>query len=104
LHSFMDIIIILDLPPGTLKSFLSGRISYAMQLGGPSVVVDTACSSSLVAIYQGVRALLASDCDAAIVGGVNIISSPDVSITSFLYSQHSTCHFSYSLDSTGATS
>ncbi|ESK95806.1 polyketide synthase [Moniliophthora roreri MCA 2997] len=66
--------------PGTLKSFLSGRISYALQFGGPSIVVDTACSSSLVAVYQGVRALLNSDCDAAIVGGVNIISSPDLFI------------------------
>ncbi|KAJ7439083.1 putative polyketide synthase [Mycena latifolia] len=63
---------------GTLRAFLSGRISYAMQLGGPSVVVDTACSSSGVALYQGVRALMNGDCDAALVGGVNIVSSPDM--------------------------
>ncbi|KAG5652522.1 Type I Iterative PKS, partial [Sphagnurus paluster] len=64
--------------PGTLKAFLSGRISYAMQLGGPSLVVDTACSSSIVAVYQGARALMNRDCDSALVGGVNIISSPDM--------------------------
>lgn len=58
---------------------MSGRISYAMQLGGPSVVIDTACSSSTVAVYQGARALMNRDCDAALVGGVNVISSPDVS-------------------------
>lgn len=65
---------------GTLKAFLSGRISYAMQLSGPSIVLDTACSSSSVAIYQGCRALMNGDCNAALVGGVNVITSPDVSI------------------------
>ncbi|KAG6855991.1 Type I Iterative PKS [Tephrocybe sp. NHM501043] len=64
--------------PGTLKAFLSGRISYAMQLSGPSIVVDTACSSSNVALYQGARALMNRDCDSALVGGVNIITSPDM--------------------------
>lgn len=63
---------------GTLKAFLSGRISYAMQLSGPSVVIDTACSSSAVAFYQGARALINRDCNAALVGGVNIVSSPDM--------------------------
>ncbi|SJL00722.1 related to polyketide synthase modules and related proteins [Armillaria ostoyae] len=63
---------------GTLKAFLCGRLSYSMQLSGPSIVVDTACSSSGVAVYQGARALMNRDCNAAIVGGVNVISSPDM--------------------------
>ncbi|KAI0051416.1 polyketide synthase [Auriscalpium vulgare] len=63
---------------GTLRAFLSGRISYAMQLGGPSVVIDTACSSSLVAIYQACRALMNGDCTSAMAGGVNVVSSPDM--------------------------
>ncbi|KAJ7160342.1 putative polyketide synthase [Mycena filopes] len=63
---------------GTLRAFLSGRISYALRLGGPSMVVDTACSSSSVALYLGARALQSGDCDAALVGGVNIISGPDM--------------------------
>ncbi|KAH7919227.1 putative polyketide synthase [Leucogyrophana mollusca] len=63
---------------GNLKGFLSGRISYAMQFGGPSVVVDTACSSSIVAIYQACRALMNKDCNSAIAGGVNIITSPNM--------------------------
>ncbi|KAJ7720853.1 putative polyketide synthase [Mycena maculata] len=63
---------------GTLRAFLSGRISFAMQLSGPSIVVDTACSSSNVALYQGARALMNGDCDAALVGGVNTVSSPDM--------------------------
>ncbi|KAF8330663.1 putative polyketide synthase [Amanita rubescens] len=62
---------------GTLGAFLAGRISYAMQMSGPSMVVDTACSSSLAAVYQGARALMNRDCDAVMVGGVNVISSPD---------------------------
>lgn len=49
-----------------------------MQLSGPSIVVDTASSSSNVALYQGARALMNGDCNAALVGGVDIISSPDV--------------------------
>jgi hypothetical protein len=65
--------------PGTLRAFLSGRISYCFGLTGPSVVVDTACSGSLVAIHQACRALLARECDAALAGGVNVICGPDVS-------------------------
>ncbi|KAL1636985.1 polyketide beta-ketoacyl-synthase [Diplodia intermedia] len=64
--------------PGTLRAFLSGRISYAFQLKGPSVVIDTACSSSTVALYQACRALQAGDCTSALAGGVNVISSPDM--------------------------
>ncbi|KAH7909034.1 putative polyketide synthase [Hygrophoropsis aurantiaca] len=63
---------------GTLKAFLSGRISYAMQFGGPSLVVDTACSSSMVAFYQACRALMNGDCTSAIAGGVNIMTSPNM--------------------------
>ncbi|TDL16946.1 ketoacyl-synt-domain-containing protein, partial [Rickenella mellea] len=64
--------------PGTIPAFLSGRISYALGLSGPSIVVNTACSSSLVAIHQACRAIAAGDCTAALAGGVNIISSPDM--------------------------
>ncbi|KAM3420466.1 hypothetical protein BST61_g3735 [Cercospora zeina] len=64
--------------PGTLRAFISGRISYAFKWSGPSITVDTACSSSLTALYQASRALVAGDCRAAIAGGVNIITSPDM--------------------------
>jgi acyl transferase domain-containing protein len=47
------------------------------------MVIDTACSSSIVAIHQACRALLNGDCNAALAGGVNVISSPDVG---FVYS------------------
>ncbi|KAK0449459.1 hypothetical protein EV421DRAFT_1900141 [Armillaria borealis] len=62
---------------GTLRAFLSGRISYALQFSGPSIVVDTACSSSLIAVYQACRALMNRDCNATVAAGVNVISSPD---------------------------
>ena len=64
--------------PGTLRAFLSGRISYAFGFKGPSMVVDTACSSSLVSIYHACNALKSGACTAALAGGVNVISSPDV--------------------------
>lgn len=43
------------------------------------MTLDTACSSSLTAIYSACRAIQNGDCTAAIAGGVNTISSPDVS-------------------------
>ena len=55
-----------------------------MGFSGPSIVVDTACSSSSVALYQAHRALIQGDCNAALVGGVNAITSPDVT-TSILF-------------------
>ncbi|KAI1087806.1 putative polyketide synthase [Rostrohypoxylon terebratum] len=64
--------------PGTLRAFQSGRISYYFGWSGPSITLDTACSSSMVALHQAVRALTAGDCKAALVGGVNVITSPDM--------------------------
>lgn len=78
--------------PGTLRAFLSGRISYAFGFHGPSLVVDTACSSSLVGLYQACQALRSGECTAALAGGVNVISSPD------MYIGLSRAHF---LNSTG---
>ena len=48
------------------------------------MVIDTACSSSMVAIYQACRALNNRDCNAAVAGGVNVITSPDVRECKFL--------------------
>lgn len=63
---------------GTLRAFQSGRISYVFGWSGPSITLDTACSSSMTAFHLAARALAAGDCRAALVGGVNVISSPDV--------------------------
>ncbi len=64
---------------GTASSIIPNRLSYALDLRGPSVSVDTACSSSLVAIHQAVRALRSGEADTALAGGVNILASPFVS-------------------------
>ncbi|MGV0327388.1 polyketide synthase Pks13 [Corynebacterium confusum] len=64
---------------GTSSAIISNRISYALDLRGPSVNVDTACSSSLVSVHQAVRGLREGDADVAVAGGINIMASPFVS-------------------------
>jgi len=59
----------------------AGRLAYALNLGGPCLAVDTACSSSLTALHLARQALRTGDCDAAVVGGVNVISGPTVSVS-----------------------
>jgi acyl transferase domain-containing protein/NADPH:quinone reductase-like Zn-dependent oxidoreductase/thioesterase domain-containing protein/NAD(P)-dependent dehydrogenase (short-subunit alcohol dehydrogenase family)/acyl carrier protein/ubiquinone/menaquinone biosynthesis C-methylase UbiE len=61
---------------GTGLSIASNRISYCFDLRGPSTSVDTACSSSLVAVDCAVRNIRDGQCEMAIVGGVNLILSP----------------------------
>jgi acyl transferase domain-containing protein len=54
------------------KDFLATRVSYKLNLKGPSVVVQTACSTSLVAIHLACQNLLGYQCDMALAGGVSI--------------------------------
>ncbi|MFZ5894826.1 MAG: SDR family NAD(P)-dependent oxidoreductase [Myxococcota bacterium] len=65
---------------GTALSIVANRLSYQLDLQGPSVAVDTACSSSLVAVHWAVRSLRRGECDAALAGGVNLLLSPDPTI------------------------
>lgn len=53
--------------------FLTTRLSYKLNLRGPSVNVQTACSTSLVAVHQACRALQGGECDMALAGGVAIV-------------------------------
>ncbi|GKZ28711.1 type I Iterative Polyketide synthase (PKS) [Aspergillus brasiliensis] len=61
---------------GTLRAFLTGKISHFFGFTGPSVSVDTACSSSAVAIDAACKAILNGDCTSALAGGVSIFTSP----------------------------
>jgi acyl transferase domain-containing protein len=57
---------------GNDKDFLTTRVSYKLNLKGPSIAVQTACSTSLVAIAMACDSLLAHQCDMALAGGVAI--------------------------------
>ncbi len=58
--------------PNSFLWSIANRVSYWMNLAGPSLTVDTACSSSLTALYLACEAILSGECPAAIVGGVNL--------------------------------
>ncbi|MDN0200043.1 amino acid adenylation domain-containing protein [Streptomyces sp. S.PNR 29] len=63
---------------GAALSIIPNRISYILDLRGPSIAVDTACSGSLTAVHQACAALRDGTCDLAIAGGVSLILSPTV--------------------------
>ena len=62
---------------GNDKDFLTTRVSYDLDLKGPSVNVQTACSTSLVAMHLASQALLTGECDMALAGGVTIMHDQD---------------------------
>lgn len=65
---------------GNAHSIAANRISYLLDLRGPSMAIDTACSSSLVAIHMACESLRNAESNLAIAGAVNLILSPEVTI------------------------
>ena len=62
---------------GTALSMLANRVSYLLDLEGPSLTVDTACSSSLVAVHLACQCLRVGEANQAIAGGVNLNLNPE---------------------------
>jgi 3-oxoacyl-[acyl-carrier-protein] synthase II len=65
---------------GNTHSLASGRLSHFYGLTAPSISIDTACSSSLVAVHLAIKSLRDRESNLAIVGGVNRLIAPQVSI------------------------
>ena len=62
----------LPLQLGNNKDYVPLRVSYKLQLRGPSLNINTACSSSLVAVHVACQSLIDQQCDIALAGGVGI--------------------------------
>ena len=66
---------------GTAQSIVANRLSYLLNLQGPSLTIDTACSSSLVAVHLACQSLRHDECTLAMAGGVSLILSPEMTIS-----------------------
>ncbi|XP_030610501.1 LOW QUALITY PROTEIN: fatty acid synthase [Archocentrus centrarchus] len=65
---------------GCQRAMLANRLSYFFDFSGPSTAIDTACSSSLLGLENAFHAIRQGHCDAALVGGVNLLLKPNTSV------------------------
>ncbi|PTL78225.1 type I polyketide synthase [Vitiosangium sp. GDMCC 1.1324] len=65
---------------GQSLNIVANRLSYVLGLKGPSLTVDTACSSSLVAVHLACQSLRSGESRLALVGGVNLMFSPEANV------------------------
>src|SRR5690606_16860268 len=61
---------------GTSNAILAARIAYTLNLKGPAISIDTACSSSLTALHLACGSIRSGENSWALVGGINVLSSP----------------------------
>jgi len=64
-------------PIGSAHSIAANRISYCLNLTGPSIAMDTACSSALTAVHAACEHIHAGRCRSALAGGVTVMITPD---------------------------
>ncbi len=69
---------------GTQRSILANRLSYELDLRGPSIALDTACSSSLAAVHLACQSIRTGESEVALAGGVNVMASP---VTTVIYAK-----------------
>ncbi|MEM8637299.1 MAG: SDR family NAD(P)-dependent oxidoreductase [Cyanobacteria bacterium P01_G01_bin.54] len=65
---------------GSILSMAANRISYTLDLRGPSLTLDTACSSSMVAVHLACQSLWNGECTLAVAGGANALLKPEMTI------------------------
>ncbi|MFI5877357.1 SDR family NAD(P)-dependent oxidoreductase [Streptomyces sp. NPDC051445] len=63
---------------GAAGSIAANRMSYLLDLHGPSMTIDSACSSSLVAVHQACRSLRSGESETALAAGINVLLSPAI--------------------------
>ena len=66
---------------GSVPSVGPNRMSYFLNIHGPSEPIETACSSSLVAVHRAIRAIRDGSCEMAVAGGINTIITPELHIS-----------------------
>ena len=62
---------------GAWTGMLASRVSHLFNLKGPAMVLDSGCSSAMVAIDTAINSIKNGDCEAALVGGINLFFWPD---------------------------
>jgi glutamate-1-semialdehyde-2,1-aminomutase/malonyl CoA-acyl carrier protein transacylase len=74
---------------GNQNAIIANRVSFFLNLRGPSILVDTMCSSSLVTLHMACQSLREGECTVALAGGVNILLSPEYYIAMSRMKAHS---------------